>query len=82
MRKSSVFSGLCIVLFDCNYVRFSCLIDDETSFLLLGGWQGEYKEEAHRRVTRYIMMIMMIMIMIIMMIIMVIIMKIMIKMSH
>ena len=77
MRNSSVFSGLCSVLLDCNYIRFSCLIDDETSFLLVGGWQGEYKEEAHRRVTRYtimimikIMIMMMIMIMIMIMIIM------------
>lgn len=31
----------------------SCLIDDETSFLLVGGWQEEYQHEAHRRVTRY-----------------------------
>ena len=39
--------------FDSDYCRFSCLIDDETSFLLLGGWQEEYQHEAHRRVTRY-----------------------------
>ena len=29
----------------------ACIIDDEESFILVGGWQGEGRD--HRRVTRY-----------------------------
>ena len=31
----------------------ACLIDDTTSFILLGGWQSETVTGAHTRVTRY-----------------------------